>query len=148
MESPFAKTNTSTFILYLEPYLNTYYKSYQNIITLSSMPTGPLSNMVTTINTPKLSSFQTIGDFNNNPFNCTYVLLRYPVNSGKNPLKCYDFFMGADDIPSIFAYLIENGYKIDTDLTKMLYKSPITIGGVSDTRLSGNRKMIAIIGKT
>lgn len=147
MESPFKKTSTSTFILYLEPYLNTYYKAYQNIITLSCKPDGPLSDMVTTLSTPKLSSFQSVGDFNNNPFNCTYVLLRYPVTSGKNALKCSDYFMGADDIPSIFSYLIENGYKIDTDLTKMLYKSPVTIGGVSDSRISGNRKMVAIVSR-
>lgn len=148
MESPFTNTNTKTFILYLEPYLNTYYKAYQNIITLNSMPFGPISNMVTTLSTPKLSTFQTVSDFNNNPFNCTHVLLRYPVNSGKNPLKCSDYFLGADDIPSVFSYLVENRYKIDTDVTKMLYKSPVTIGGVSDSRLSGNRKMIAIISYT
>jgi hypothetical protein len=147
MESPFATTNVSTFILYLEPYLNSYYQSYQNIITLSNMPAGPLSNMVTMLSAPKLSSFQTVSDFNNNPFNCTYVLLRYPVTSGRNSMKCADSFMGADDIPSVFSYLVEHGYKIDTDLTKMLYKSPVTIGGVSDTRMSGNRKMIAIVGK-
>lgn len=147
MESPFSKTNTSTFILYLEPYLNTYHKTYQNIITLSSLPAGPLSNMVTTVSSSKLSAFQTVGEFNNNPFNCMYVLLRYPVNNGQNYLKNVDSFMGADDIPSIFAYLVENGYKIDTDLTKMLYKSPVTIGGVSDSRISGNRKMIAIISR-
>jgi hypothetical protein len=147
MESPFTKTNISTFILYLEPYLNTYYKAYQNIITLSSMPNGPLSNMVTKISSSKLSTFQTVSDFNNNPFNCMYVLLRYPLNSGRNNLKYTDSFMGADDIPSIFSYLVENGYKIDTDLTKMLYKSPVIIGGVSDSRISGNRKMIAIISR-
>lgn len=145
MESPFAKTSNTTFILYLEPYLNTHHRSYQNIITLSCKPEGPLSDMVTTLSTPKLSSFQAVSSFNNNPFNCTYVLLRYPVSSG---IKCSDYFMGADDIPSIFSYLIDNGYKIDTDLTKMLYKSPVTIGGVSDSRISGNRKMIAIVSRS
>jgi len=36
-DSPFANTN-SLIVLYLEPYLNTFYKSYQNIITLNAMP--------------------------------------------------------------------------------------------------------------
>jgi len=131
--------------MYLEPYLNSYYQSYQNIITLSGMPKGPLANMVTMMSPPKLSSFQNTSVFNNNPFNCMYVLLRYPINSGKSHSKCGDYFMTADDIPSVFSYLVENGYKIDSSLTKMLYKSPVTIGGISDSRLSGNRKMIAMI---
>jgi hypothetical protein len=53
--------------------------------------------------------------------------------------------MGADDIPSVLAYLNSNGYKVDTGLTKMLFKSRITIGGVSETRLSGDRKMICMV---
>jgi hypothetical protein len=151
MESPFAKSNT-TFVLYLEPVLNTYYKTYQNIITISTMPSGPLADMVTMINTPKLSPFQEFGQFSTpnfgRGFGCTYVLLRYPKYAcgfsggvGKN----IDYFMGADDIPSVLAFLNSNGYNVDTGITKMLFKSRITIGGVSETRLSGDRKMICMV---
>jgi hypothetical protein len=151
MESPFAKSNGS-FVLYLEPVLNSYYKTYQNIITISTMPSGPLADMVTMINTPKLSPFQEFGQFSSPNFGrgggCTHVLLRYPKSAcgvsgsiGKNN----DVFMGADDIPSVIAYLNSHGYTVDTGLTKMLFKSRITIGGVSETRLSGDRKMICMV---
>ena len=151
MESPFAKSNSS-FVLYLEPVLNTYYKTYQNIITISTMPSGPLADLVTTINMPKLSPFQEFGQFSSpnfgRGFGCTYVLLRYPKSAcgvsggvGKN----IDYFMGADDIPSVLAYLQKHGYNVDTGITKMLFKSRITIGGVSETRLSGDRKMICMV---
>ena len=41
--SPFS--NNTSFSLYLEPILNPYYQSYQNIISMSCVPAGPLSNM-------------------------------------------------------------------------------------------------------
>ena len=151
MESPFSNSNSS-FVLYLEPVLNTYYQTYQNIITINTMPSGPLADMVTTINMPKLSPFQEFGQFSNpnygRGFGCTFVLLRYPKsacgvsgNIGKN----VDMFMGADDIPSVLAYLNKHGYKVNTGITKMFFKSRIDIGGVSESRLSGNRKMICMI---
>lgn len=144
MESPFK--NHSSIVMYLEPYLNSFTKTYHNIITLSDMPSGPLSNMVTTISSPKLSPFQYLNN-SNNPNNCIYVLLRYPKQScggGNGYLRHPEFFMGADDIPSIFGYLRTNGYSIDTEITKMMNKSKVLLGGVSDTRFSGDRKMICM----
>ena len=148
MESPF-RSQGSTFVLYLEPVLNTYYKTYQNIITLSMMPSGPLADMVTMIQLPKLSPFQEMGVFSDpmlsRGLGCMYVLLRYPKsvcgisgNIGKNN----DYFMGADDIPSVLSYLKTNGYQIDISLTKMLFQGPVKIGGISEFRFSGERKMI------
>lgn len=148
MESPFANTNSSV-VMYLEPYLNSYYKSYQNIITFSDMPTGPLADMVSMISAPKLSPFQQSSPFTSNVNNCMYVLLRYPKSQGggrvgSGALKRSDIFMGAEDIPSVFGYLRTHGYSIDTELTKMMNKSRIEIGGVSDVRYSGDRKMICM----
>ena len=145
--SPFEKTGT--FVLYLEPLLNTYYKSYQNVITLNSLPSGPLAEMVVQIDMPKLSPFQSAAAYASpfyNGSNCRWVLLRYPKSIiggvGSGAFKIADSFMGADDIPAVLGYLIDHGYKVDTSLTKMLYQSRVEIGGVS---LSGDRKMIAMI---
>jgi hypothetical protein len=146
MESPF--DNNKSFVLYLEPFLNTYYSTYQNIITLNTLPSGPLSNMVVPYSMEKLSPFQEAGVFSGNlgfRGNCTLVLLRYPkgVCGGIN-LKNTDTFMGADDIPSVISYLLSNGYRVDTDITKMLFKSRAMSGGISENRFSGDRKMIAM----
>ena len=149
MDSPFGKSN-QTFVLYLEPVLNSYYKTYQNIITISTMPPGPLAEMVTMINLPKLSPFQEAGQYSSQTigtarmgFGCTHVLLRYPKGSCGNGLgKNTDMYMGADDIPSVLGYLKTNGYNVDTSLTKMMFQGPIKIGGPSETRFSGERKMI------
>jgi hypothetical protein len=143
-KSPF-DTATTTTVLYLEPILNSYYKTYQNVLTLSNIPNGPLKHMVSTINLPKVSEFQNMTSPFYQPFHCAYVLSRYDSrDSGKITMKNNDYFMGADDIPSVFSYLQTNGYTIDTSLTKMLHHSSVVIGGVSDKRPSGNRRMICM----
>lgn len=152
MESPFAKHGQgsgSTFVLYLEPILNSYFQTYQNVITLDRMPTGVLADMVSLVNLPKLSPFQEAGVFSSPNFgrggSCVHVLLRYPKNVCGFNWKNTDVFMGADDIPSVLGYLKANGYTIDTDLTKMMFKSRVEVGGVSDRRFSGDRKVICFV---
>lgn len=148
MESPFV--NNSTIILYLEPMLNTYYKSYQNVITLSDIPKGPLSDLVTSMSFPKLSSYQQFGVFSSPtsvPGNCANILLRYPKNTplGRPSMKNVDSFMTAEDIPSVLSYLELNGYTIEKDMSKILQRANIGIGGVTQSRFSGNRKMICVV---
>ena len=145
MNSPF-DTHNNHVILYLEPFLNNFHKTYQNIITLSSMPDGPLADLVTTTSTSKLSPFQQLNSISSNPSNCIHVLLRYPKNNtgSTSSIKNTEHFMGHDDIPSIFSYLQSNGYEVDTKLTKMLFKSDV-VGGSSQNSLSGNKKMICMI---
>jgi hypothetical protein len=88
--------------------------------------------MVTSISTPRLSVFQDPGPFYSNPHNCTYALLRYPKKN--NSIKRTDYFMCADDIPAVISYLKVNGYTVENGF----YYN----GGVSETKLSGNRKVI------
>ena len=146
MNSPF-DTHNNHVILYLEPFLNTFYKTYQTIVTLSSMPSGPLSELVTQISTSKLSPFQNISPFSQTSASCLHVLLRYPKSSiGNAPsIKNPDYFMGPEDIPSIFSYLHSNGYVVDTQLTKILFKGNHNGGLSQHASLSGNKKMICMI---
>jgi hypothetical protein len=135
MESPFAKTVAVAF--YLEPILNTHYQTYQNVITLSQVPTGPLRDLVWLYAPPKLSAFQEHGSMHR--ASCLPVLVRYPTGSSAASIKNTDYFMGADDIPSLLGYLSANGYVVDTKLSKLV--QPM-VGGASSHRLSGNRQMI------
>ena len=136
----------TTFVLYLEPFLNTYYQAYQNVITVNVVPCGPFSDLVSKISVSALSPFQTAGRYAS-PFyrggDCMNVVVRYP-GAG---IKDAEAFMGQDDIPLVLGYLLENGYTVDTSLTNMLNKSRIVMGGVSDRRGGGggDRKMIAMI---
>ena len=116
-DSPF--TQISTYTLSIEPYLNTYSKQYQNIITIDKVPAGPLAQMVSHFNSPKLSPFQSTNFPNHN-------LCKYGIRRNYNTSACReDYFLTADDVPSLLGYLTTNGYTIDTSITKIIHKSNI-----------------------
>ena len=141
-DNPF--DSNMSFVLYLEPIYNPVLQMYQNIITLNCDPAGSLSHMVTHINLSKLSRFQqSTPNFDGS--NCIFVLLRHPVSKIGNPFKHNSAFMGSDDIPAVFSYLQTHGYTIDTSTTSMLQDGRVIVGGVSDKRFSGNRRMIAMV---
>ena len=129
MQSPFDAMGSKTCTLYLEPMLNSYYKSYQNILTVSNIPDGPLADLIKQMSSPKLSPFQSMSAWSPPPVSrtaysqmCMLTLCRYP-----NPpnIKHADNFMYAADIPNVIGYLENNGYKIMTDMTKMAYNGPV-----------------------
>ena len=126
--SPF--DNQTTCTLYLEPMLNSYYQSYQNILTVSNIPPGPLASLIQRINSPKLSPFQSMSAFSLPPVSrsaysqiCMLALSRYP-NTTFNT-KSADNYMYAADIPNVIGYLESNGYKIMADITNLSYKGPV-----------------------
>ena len=131
MESPFANSN-KTFVVYVEPFRNNYYKTYQNILTVSVKPLGPLEAMIKEISFAKLSPFEKPGGMG-----CSQVILRYPRNSENSTVKNTDMYMTSDDIPSLLSYLQENNYEVDTSMTKMLQKSHIPT--------MENRRMVCIV---
>ena len=120
MESPF--DNNSTIVFYLEPILNPYNKVYQNVITLSCMPEGPLKDLVITKSFPKLSPFQQSSTTHRDQ--CVYVLSRYPKQSTSYPMG-NETFMNGEDVPSLLSYLSTNGYKVESDLTRLIFDSNI-----------------------
>lgn len=135
MESPFAKTNKS-FVVYVEPFRNNYYKTYDNILTVSVHPPGALGEMVKEISFDKLSSFEKPGSLNGGMV-CSHVILRYPRNSINSTIKNPDMYMTSDDIPSLLSYLHENNYEVDTSMTRMLQQSRVPT--------MGNRRMVCMV---
>lgn len=146
MESPFENT---TCALYLEPMLNTYYQSYQDVLTLSAVPNGPLANMVRHVNVPKLSPFQSMSAFSPPPISrtsssgtCLYILSRYPCQPAN--IKNADSFMYASDIPNVFGYLESNGYKILDQLTSMTFRGQIDVAAASPGAFNGKRRLVCM----
>ena len=148
MESPFDKVGSS-FSLYLEPMLNPFWKSYMQVITIDPFPSGPLSSMVLSIDPPKLSSFQE--NWSSPLFkgiSCVPCVMRYPaskVGGSGNAYRMGNAFLGKDDIPSLLSYLKTNNYEVEIGLTNMLFQGNVPIAGVSDSRFSGNRSLIAMV---
>ena len=76
-----------TVVMYLEPMRNEYWRTYQDVITFSAPPDGPVGKMVKAVRPPKLSSFKTRSAWAPPPgMDCTYSLMRYETKSVKDPI--------------------------------------------------------------
>ena len=109
----------SNFVLYSQPYLqlNTSDSYYNNIVTINVIPNGPLRRFVRKTKFPPLSEFKynEYGVDNRNNL-CGLALLSLR-NNGR--------LMLVNEIPDLFSFLLANGYKIDTSLTKMMNNSDV-----------------------
>jgi len=108
-----------TITLFSQPYLDTYNQCYKNIITLSSMPQGPLASIVRRVQFPILSEFKSYGYSSCNTSKTCGLALISIANCAKNDL------MDVDEVPILMSFLLSNGYSIDTSITKMFNQSDI-----------------------
>jgi len=107
---------SSTFVLNSRPFLNrnNYGQSYSNIVTINMEPKGPLRRFVRRVRFERLSEFK-------EPY-YSKALCRLALHSlrhGGDKLMC------TDEVPDLFSFLLSNGYKIDTSLTKMMNTSDV-----------------------
>lgn len=103
----------SNFVLYSRPYLNPLGPCYENIVTINVLPNGPLRRFVHPMRFYPLSEFKT----NENRSELCGLAL-FSLRNNRN-------FMSVNEIPDLFSYLLANGYKIDTSLTKMMNNSDV-----------------------
>lgn len=119
-------SNCNSYLLSSRPYL--FGCEYDNIITINLFPKGPLAKIVRQIN----FSNNRLSDFTDYENKCGYALLSLRgVGAGAGAGVCggrkNHRFMTANEIPDLFSFLLSNGYKIDTSLTKMMNTSNIQI---------------------
>lgn len=106
------------------PFYDERNQCYKKIIRINRFPQGPgpLQQIVKRVHSPRLSRFDVFSDncgcSNSNAFNppCIFILC--------NPNAPHEF-LTVDDLPELMSFLIDNGYKIDTSITKMLMKSNV-----------------------
>ena len=105
------------YTLTVKPYLDQYNKKYKKIICINTIPKGNLSTHVKKVNLPKLSPFK-----DNTPCcsyqNCSYVIC---------DLEDSNKFMCINNIPSLFTFLYENNYTINTELTKIMTNGDVKL---------------------
>jgi len=105
----------ATYTISSQTYYDDINQCYKNILTVDREPTGPLTQIVKTLRTPRLSPF-------NLPGPCCEVkgciVAIYRVNNTNE-------LMTPDDIPTLFGFLTQNGYTINTALTTMMNESQV-----------------------
>jgi len=118
--------SNNSYLLSSRPYL--FGCEYDNIITINLFPKGPLAKIVRQVN----FSNNRLSDFTDYENKCGYALLSLRgVSGGVGSYNCNSIknkhLMTANEIPDLFSFLLSNGYKIDTSLTKMMNTSNIQI---------------------
>lgn len=122
--------NSTTYALYSQPYLDKKCQCYKNIVTINLQPKGPLESLVRKIQLIPLSPFQQQGPcvpYNN----CGLALksLNYFCKSG-----CDDLMI-VDEVPNLIAFLMSNGYTVDTSITKMFNASDVKFSNFNSSKL-------------
>uniref|UniRef100_A0A6C0HWP7 Uncharacterized protein n=1 Tax=viral metagenome TaxID=1070528 RepID=A0A6C0HWP7_9ZZZZ len=109
-------------------------QSYRNIVTINLMPAGPLARFVRRIQLPYLSPFQfggSGGDYSGLSSVGKQCVLALISLRGIGSSKGYgqgnrnNGLMDVSEVPDLFSFLLSNGYKIDTSLTKMMNSNDI-----------------------
>jgi len=108
---------TQNYTLSTQTYYDNINQCYKPIIVIDRKPTAPLSNIVKTLQTPKLSPFQQASP-------CAPI--KTCVQAIYNPENLLEL-LSINDLSLLFSYLTNNGYTIDTALTNMLNDSQISM---------------------
>lgn len=115
---------TNAWIVYLEPIYDARQKTYIKILTVSDMPDMPLAQYVRRLNTPKLSNLNR----SYTDSKCIYAILKQLDDQDQDYNRGDTEYMEPNDIPRLFAYMVSNGYMIESGWTSILQKSKIGFG--------------------
>lgn len=117
-----------------EPYLDRINKEYVRILTVDGIPEGAIKPFIKPINQQPLSPFYNRSVYDD-PFQCTYALVK-----SIEPTKHHMPFFLERDVPSLIAYLKQNGYSIDMETLKIVNKAGIKTS--YSTTTGGQKKML------
>lgn len=120
---------TNAWIVYLEAIYDSQKKTYIKILTLSEMPDMPLAQYVRRLNTSKLSNLNR----SYTETKCVYAIMKQLDSQDQDYTRGDTEYMEANDIPRLFAYMVSNGYMIESGWTSILQKSKISLNSNSDS---------------
>ena len=101
------------------PYYDSIVQEYTNILILNQSATGPLQQITKRVTLNKLSPFEANTNICRKP-NCVIGVTQL---NDTNQLMCID------QLPELFEFLVNNGYTIDTSVTKILQKTNVKMTG-------------------
>jgi hypothetical protein len=108
------------------PYYDNCTQCYKKVIKLNRAPPpdSPLNQIIKRVGPIRLSPFQVNSAFSGcggcgNTSQCCNLLITSIQD--KNHLMCID------DIPTLFSFLVTNGFTIDTSITKMMQNSSVKL---------------------
>lgn len=114
------------YTLHVSPYYDNIKECYKNVITINKRPSGKLNHLVKQKKITALSPFQQYSPCYLSSCNssCMYII------HDPDDINC---ILSVEDISKLYTFLLQNGYKIDTDLTNMTTLNPFVNINTSHT---------------
>jgi hypothetical protein len=114
------------------PFYDARLQQYTKILSINAVPVGPLASRVKTVRPPRLSGLCGGGSgVSSNSNACIHALTSLggcaPCSSCSG--SGGSAFMTPEQLPELFAFLVSNGYTVDTALTKLAAKHQYGGGG-------------------
>ena len=93
------------FNVFIIPFYNHYFKTYQHVLSIDSLPPQNIQHLIYKYPHNKLSEF-----IPRDPNHCFYLLSR-PQYS----IKSLEFLLTPSDVPELIQILKQNNYQVTTD---------------------------------
>jgi len=114
------------------PFYDARQQQYIKILCINAMPSGALADRVKTVRPLRLSGLGSTST-STSTSKCMHALTR----------DC-GAYMTPDELPELFAFLVSNGYTVDTGLTKLAAKHQ-TGGGPNANANANANSLVCII---
>jgi hypothetical protein len=113
-----------SYSVHCVPFYDIRQQQYIKILCVNAAPTGALASRVRLIRPPRLSGLCDP----NNAGRCIHAITATGTGTGTGTAAATDY-MTPDDLPELFAFLMTNGYTVDTGLTKLAAKHQSSAAG-------------------
>ena len=132
----------NTTNLFLENYYDFHNTSYYQILTLNTVPNGPLKNYIKQISIKNTSRINMAKNY------CSYVITKNILNNTSNS-NITNFinnkfnYCTIEDITQVYDFLINNNYIINNELTNII-KSFLSANSSLENQLTiiNNKKLL------
>ena len=126
-----------TYSILSVPFYDARRQQYTKILCINAVPVvGALAARVKTVRPPRLSGLSCTADNNGNN-KCIHALLASASSESSNS-SAYCDYMTPEQLPELFAFLVTNGYTVDTGLTKLAAKHQPGGGCFSNANANAN----------
>lgn len=111
------------------PYYDNHTQCYKKVVKLNKMPPvdSPLNQIIKNVGPIKLSPFQVDSTFSGCSGGCGCGNISQCCNVLITKLNDKHELMWIDELPLLFEFLLTNGFKIDTSITKMMQNSNVKL---------------------
>ena len=114
-----------SYSVHCVPFYDIRQQQYIKILCVNAAPTGALASRVRLIRPPRLSGLCDP----NNAGRCIHAITATGTGTGTGTGTAAADYMTPDDLPELFAFLMTNGYTVDTGLTKLAAKHQSSAAG-------------------